>query len=356
MSHLQFPASPSSPLSWFRYMIPKRAQRGFTLVELLVVIAIIGVMVGLLLPAVQAAREAARRMSCSNNLKQLGVALHNFHDTYNRLPPMGGTIGGGTEGYNRLAPLVHLLPFMEQQALLEQYRTTTDSTNWSPWENNVLVNTQVGAFLCPSSSSPATRHATRAGKNYVFCGGDEHNISKRDPRGMFGITDRVPNPLTFASVIDGLSNTIAISEHIVPASTQSLGRVAENHSSATPADCLTTYNRSTKQYIGGTVGQEPSQLWAFGWGYFAGFHTILPPNSPSCATTNQNSGTGFFSTSSQHPGGVQAAMADGSVRFITESIDAGNLNTSAASVSGISPYGVWGALGSKAGGEVSEAP
>ena len=153
-----------------------RNRKGFTLVELLVVIAIIGVLVGLLLPAVQAAREAARRMSCSNNFKQIGLGIHNYHSTYKQLPKHGtgtkrGTAGNATNNYNRLflSYLVPILPFVEQQALWEKISNPSVETvpgtsmpgsvlggMWppmgpSPWRTQYVPwMTQVPTYRCPS--------------------------------------------------------------------------------------------------------------------------------------------------------------------------------------------------------------
>jgi len=141
-----------------------KLQRGFTLVELLVVIAIIGVMVGLLLPAVQAAREAARRMSCSNNLKQIGLALHNYHDTYRGLPPgyinnppaLAGPVAGNNSQW---AWGAFLLPFMEQSPLFEQLQVgqinlSAALTAGGPFDKTAIVNKPVDAFICPSDPGP----------------------------------------------------------------------------------------------------------------------------------------------------------------------------------------------------------
>src|ERR1044072_8283781 len=153
----------------FRNLKGRRGPHGFTLVELLVVIAIIGILVALLLPAVQAAREAARRMQCSNNLKQIGLALHNHEDTYKFMPPWGWdfAIGYNPNPANTLpptvggprfqghAPLMVLLPYLEQGNITGTMRTDVsviDATNWPPnWGTNPAASTKVAVFICPST-------------------------------------------------------------------------------------------------------------------------------------------------------------------------------------------------------------
>ena len=127
-------------------LVGPRPARGFTLVELLVVIAIIGILVALLLPAIQAAREAARRSQCVNNLKQLGVAMHNFHDTYKRFPRNYKQVGGNA--WEASSANYYLLPYIEQQALYDQGEA--DPNNWG-WTYGTLMNTDIVSFRCPSA-------------------------------------------------------------------------------------------------------------------------------------------------------------------------------------------------------------
>ncbi len=228
----------------------KTSRTGFTLVELLVVIAIIGILVGLLLPAVQAAREAARRMSCGNNFKQIGLGLHNYHSTYDKLPAgRGGTrdsMAAGNERNNyRLSPMVVILPFIEQQPLWEKISnpfidTTSGSafapmgpqpdayiTQYAPWR------TQVETYLCPSHpkaeiavSNGKTCYAPCFGDNYYAIGDDLNSATTpyvRGPggqRGAFGPlagaiwapTSPVRGYLNFRDIVDGTANTIAMGE------------------------------------------------------------------------------------------------------------------------------------------------
>ncbi|MBI1249441.1 DUF1559 domain-containing protein [bacterium] len=353
--------SSTEPLSSF---VKRSARRGFTLVELLVVIAIIGVLIALLLPAVQQAREAARRMQCSNNLKQLGLALHNYHDTYNYFPSrnMGtgaplNTIGGQR---TRLSGIMSMLPFIEQQAL---YNKLVRPGNIVPW-NGAFANYALPALLCPSDAGGQTSpaHSTFGIYNYVFCGGDSLNGTaggsestpvSRPSRGMFGSYKWY----NFRDITDGTSNTIAMSELVRPNSTSHIGMLAGSTGITTPSACKATYNYATRQYISGGWANDTSRgyRWGDGAEYFAGFNTILPPNSPSCFNGGGSHWTsGMYSAGSLHPGGVLTLMGDGSTHFVAETINAGNQSATPPSYNGAgySPYGVWGAMGTKSSGEV----
>lgn len=359
-----------------------RTRKAFTLVELLVVIAIIGVLVGLLLPAVQAAREAARRMSCSNNLKQLGLSLHNYHDTHNSLPFMTGGTGdgggfgnygtwgpGGTSAY-RLSGFVGLLPYIEQQAV---YNMSADN-NFSPggWVAvpNSPVYQKVPGFFCPSDGN-AQSYPVGA-RNYMMSMGDwtmQHHDALRgqkNPRGPFGSIRHanVGQTYSFADIRDGLSNTAAFSERVVGENMADVkGGFAQSSGvfpgvttgaamlSIVPLDCKNTpivKNRYTTPSSGSLTGR----YWSDGASNATGFNTILPPNSSSCTASGTSSDESriLAPPTSHHPGGVTVAMLDGSVRFVTETINSGNLTLGLVE-SGETNYGVWGAMGSRAGGE-----
>jgi prepilin-type N-terminal cleavage/methylation domain-containing protein/prepilin-type processing-associated H-X9-DG protein len=338
---------------------------GFTLVELLVVIAIIGVMVGLLLPAVQAAREAARRMQCSNNLKQWGLALHNHHDTYNAFPGLH-EIGGGH--HDRRNGIIPLLPFIEQQTVLEAVSSRKVVEPWGnpndpsldpPWILNAW-RVQVATFTCPLTFHGAQN--PHSPLNYRFCIGDavRHNDGEmRNTRGMFkrgiGGTQNQPKPgYSMRDITDGLSNTVAMSEKISmsePLSPRTGGWAAgpELQAGDNPGMCLALL--VANEYIDG--GRIEETRWNDGREAFSGFTTILAPNGPSCSRSGGNihdTPRALSTASSLHPGGVNVLMGDGSVSFVTETIDTGN---SAATwvMAGRSPYGVWGALGSRTGRE-----
>ncbi len=362
--------------------VPRRV-RGFTLVELLVVIAIIGVLVALLLPAVQAAREAARRSSCNNNLKQSVLGLHNYEATFKCFPSRQsgrGNIQTATLPTHRLAlsGWVSLLPFCEQQPLYDQVHSIVTE----PWANNVWTTALVPYLQCPSDEGrvdPNNAGRTRGLTSYAFCTGDDYAASQVTPqerttstlsaqmlpirhRGVFGRH----NYPTLAEIIDGTSNTIALGERSRPGRPNDLGAAAidasANPASYVPLSCRAllrgrTYIPTAVMFTSDTA---PGYRWAAGNAFFAGLTTILPPNSAVCVFgTARSAGAsahwdhGIWSATSEHPGGVNVAMCDGSVRFVSNTIDAGNQSAiaPAGGAGGPSPYGVWGALGTKAGGE-----
>jgi len=338
-------------------------RTGFTLVELLVVIAIIGVMVGLLLPAVQAAREAARRMSCGNNLKQLGLALHNYHDTY-KVFPAGLT--GTASNSGRLSPFVGLLPFIEQQPLMDQI-TANGQQSGAPWDTGRSWWTRtLDALICPSDSG--VQKNRELGKNsYVVNRGDRatelENVEFERGRGLF-LGNR---PLNIAQIKDGTSNTIAFCE-IVNSLTYGgdalevpgMVRASTAGIVLSPSACLATLDLADKRrFASGAAGRRRGDRWADGRPSFTGFQTILPPNSPSCVESGntEDANNAIFSVYSWHPGGVQAGMADGSIKFISDSIDTGNLGLpTPGRVTTRSPYGVWGAIGTRSSGETVQLP
>ena len=336
-----------------------RRNSGFTLVELLVVIAIIGILVGLLLPAVQAAREAARRMQCSNNLKQLGLGLHMYHDTYNTLPSrqVGPAWSGGsaTATVSRFSPFVGMLPYMEQGNRYNQIYTTQVHA-WHGNANSGYIG-NIPYLMCPSdglvSPTGPDRNAVYSPANYGFNMGDNPNLGNpgatptqpdANMRGLFGYLHFIK----FGAISDGLSNTLALAEIIVAPADDQLGRAVGNDTT-NPLACRA--RMVNKRYISGSVIAQfrcHGQRWQDGRPQYCGVTTILPPNGATCSS---QAGTGIYSPASKHTGGIQVVFGDGSVHFISENIDTGNLSLAPAT-SGISPYGVWGALGTRNGGEV----
>jgi prepilin-type N-terminal cleavage/methylation domain-containing protein len=348
-----------------------RSRRGFTLVELLVVIAIIGILIALLLPAVQAAREAARRSQCTNNLKQLGIALHNYADAFKALPPgRAGTQipagwsntyqepGGSNDG--GLSAWALMLPFYEQQALYNSIKSAYGT--WNPWGGHPLTanyppwRTQIPALMCPSDPAVATKSTGGlAYTNYMLNWGDGMR-STSNPRGPFGTFSKI----TFASITDGTSNTLAFSEAAVFSASMKLkGAYVTRDARTTPISCMAALGAN-----GMLVGTKPSshedmrgKSWAAGYMIDTGFNTILPPNAPTCSHDRGEWSEGPFPPSSYHPGGVVATMVDGSCRFISETIETGDLTQpEMTGKSGPSPYGLWGAIGTRDGGETKTLP
>lgn len=359
------------------------SRPAFTLVELLVVIAIIGILVGLLLPAVQAAREAARRMQCSNNLKQISLACHTYESAYKRFPPMQcgtGAVHPSTihGAFQRFAMSGHyaLMPYCEQAPL---YQAMTAS-NIEPWNGNALYRTRVPYLNCPSSAGntePTDGNRERGVSNYGFCAGDNYagsqvvqgGTQERDSTALSAQKLEIRNRGVYgrswpriAEVTDGTSNTIALAEFVRPFATDKAGMVvliAADPASYSPLSCRAQWNGrnwATQGLVFTGDTARGYRAWA-GNLFFNGVTTILPPNSASCmigtATNNPHWMQGIYSAGSGHTGGAQVSMADGSVRFISDTIDTGNLAAVAPTPTsgGLSPYGVWGALGSKNGGE-----
>lgn len=324
---------------------------GFTLVELLVVIAIIGVLIALLLPAVQAAREAARRSQCSNNLKQLGLALQNYHDTNSAFPMLRGN--GPYSTYNAMG-WIGLLPYMEQAALYSQIGDAPNNSVYS-WTTTFLPwQMKVPGFYCPSD--PTSDSASGTGpirtRSYRMSLGDTINDNwAGTTRGIFGY-------LSFTKIrdiTDGTSNTVAMSEHVIG----KLGDFRDARAwvaqgitgyDVNPSICLATSNAGLYSTTQTVMRPDFTNIWPDGSPHCAGFTTVLPPNSPSCGWSTNYVSWELLSASSYHSGGVLALMADGSARFVNDNINCGTL-TAANVTSGPSPYGVWGALGSKGGRE-----
>jgi prepilin-type N-terminal cleavage/methylation domain-containing protein/prepilin-type processing-associated H-X9-DG protein len=365
---------------------------GFTLVELLVVIAIIGVLIALLLPAVQAAREAARRMQCTNHLKQVGLAIHNYHDTFDSIPPLrSGRSGGSGAPWANNSYLVPLLPNLEQQARYDSYIAQNMPDAWggsgsSGMSNYDWLKGKVSTFACPSDGNASLPSVTAglARSSYFASLGDivaPTTANAQTNRGFFrgcvtvdfttGAVTLITN--SFASITDGLSNTVALSEAVTVneissrnvkggyAVTASTGQRKPNHCRGLTTDRITITSTDVAQYGRSTTG--------FGDGRGAFFTTVIPPNNISCIvwyTNLANPGLtswGFHTATSNHSGGVNCCLGDGSVRFVSDTISCGNqdLDLAVGAVGGYepkekSPFGVWGAIGSIQGGESEALP
>jgi hypothetical protein len=376
--------------------MPDRSLRAFSLVELLIVIAIVVLLGGISLSGLQAAREATRRLSCAGNLRELGMGLLHHHEALGMLPPSQGgpdstaTIVWGSPpelkpypqpGIGLASGFVMLLPYIGQQTLF----AAIDAAGWPFVQHSLYASARMPGLLCPSDSS-ARSHS------YLFSIGDRYQgfrpaavtpaavIPAADNaefqgwlRGLFGLQSRV----RLESVQDGLSHTIAMSEcvlprglgHNVPANESFAGvryygpgeatvndrhAVSLSHPFRTPEACLASFAGSG--FRPGTtlltMDYSPGWLWSSGRPCYVSFSTVLPPNAPRCSHLETH---GSLTPQSRHPGGVLGLMADGAVRFITDDIDAGDPSLPDRQ-SGPSPYGVWGALGSRAGGEVTAIP
>lgn len=406
-----------------------RHHNGFTLLELLVVVGVIGILVGLLLPAIQAAREAARRMSCSNNLQQVALGVAQYHDAFEILPPHGtGTFGNKNDPKKtnqfRLSFLVSITPFIGQTPVWESISgeylgpkpdgdvvSEEDSfgmmMGMGDWDGTGLEEPkhryskmgpvpsmssygpwviEVPTYRCPSD--PGIGMPSLGRTNYAACLGDaiegldeglwQYKSSKWAPsgeqtmyatgRGMF-----VPRMITsYDDVTDGLSNTIMLGEiatdlgdkdtRTVPALNNgwSGGVLDDVHICQGQIDPERPrfWDRTSAIQLPTNNSQGRGFRWADSMPLMTGFNTILPPNSELCFGGDSTT-IGTLSASSRHQGGTHVAMGDGAVIFMTDSVECGysggtvtQNGTNELSPGSPSPFGLWGALGTRDQNEI----
>ena len=320
----------------------RRMRPAFTLIELLVVMAIVAVLAGLLLPAVQQAREASRRLTCANNLKQLGLALHNYTDAHGRFPPGRGAALPGV-----FSAQAFLLPFVEQSGLQRRIDFTRAPTTFfvppatthDGSANLTAATTPVAVLQCPSdrtdgrvpgSNFGATNYAASVGSGLVEYG------TLRNADGVFYLGSATG----IEEITDGTTHTAAFSERLLgpgydvagtPGSTELYIWELPGASNTTPADCAAA--------VTGVWDSERGAKWILGNYGNTLYNHFHPPNAAEWDCMNMQQQKGLMSARSRHPGGVEVLFCDGSVRFVSNLIAAET----------------WRALATRAGGEVAHA-
>ena len=354
-----------------------RPRSGFTLIELLVVIAIIGVLIALLLPAVQAAREAARRSQCTNNLKQIGLAMHNYHST-NTVFPMGSSMGPANVGQNNAgwtewSAHALMLPYLEQTAVYNAINFKwAGGYGIASQINRTGYNARIAAFLCPSDGTAGKRnsnsyYASVGTTTHSWWGGEDNGHYPPQWKAVYDVTGLFTKYQSYGvrDVTDGTSNTVAFSEGMVGGTTQDNSRRNLRRNGVTGVSLpsgvynlpyafdasanivnvrkgLLTCTAAWKS--GSNITRNVGQFWGWGDTGMTMFNTIVPPNSTQypwhscrngCGGCSPDSST-FVNATSNHAGGCKVLFADGGVRFIKSSV---NMLT-------------WMQIGTKANGEV----
>lgn len=345
---------------------------GFTLIELLVVIAIIAILIALLLPAVQMAREAARRTQCRNNLKQIGLALNNYHDVFALFPPNDMRSDNGWSGNRhvdqRYSMKFFLLPYMELSTMYNATNVNRPGAafldpaigwggNFRLADPNITVRRErIEVFLCPSDTSdhPGNGDRQAAGQNYASNGGTERYFNNWRSNGIEydpGWDSAVAKPVGIRDVIDGTANTTAFSEWVKGRAQGNIGQIANEKDplavvwggdGAARATNFGINNPNGNQLMENACQQNKAFSWDFRGEYWiwgntgrgGGIGHTMRPNRKSC-DAGWDTPTHLQAASSLHPGGVNVLFVDGSVRFVSSDVD----------------YDTWRALGTRDGRE-----
>ncbi|MDO5554795.1 MAG: DUF1559 domain-containing protein [Planctomycetia bacterium] len=343
-------ARPGQPVPKFRVqerLFFGQEHRAFTLVELLVVIAILGVLIALLLPAVQAAREAARRMQCTNNVKQWVLALHNYHDVQVGFPQFTSCGTDATHGTFNTGYSIHarILPYIEQGQFM-------DGIDFGAYDTRIYTNkSAVNELLydrlffpcpiltCPSESQPGLQEGTvqgdssgeirkQAGTNYMFClgsgSGEGYYLESLKNDGIFRNL-----PTSFATIIDGTSQTLAVSEGLLafeeppsdPTGKAWRRMNAISGLEGASSDLADYKEADLTAYKSGAKYSQRGFIWMVGRATSTGFGTWKRPNEELPSVWFRGKELLYWGAASEHAGGVNAGLADGSVRAISNTID-----------------------------------
>lgn len=304
-------------------------ERGFTLIEMMVAILIIAVLMALILPAVQSARESARRATCICNLKMLVLATANYESTHGVFPyGVGGANPPGPGRVPRWSTHSQLLPYLEQGPLYNALNLSgvawlADPVFGPP--NASVLRTRISAFLCPSDTDPGGDPFDLGHVSYRGTAGTKPwNLAADSPDGT-GHNDGLfwfQSAVRLSTITDGTTNTAAFSERCL-GGPWAMGREADYYMVDTnPASCTGMSPTTAPRY--GVAHEQSGQRWGDGALFYTRYNHVLPPNRPSCllgGTTDHESPV-VVSASSRHPGGVNYATADGAVRFVMDSINA----------------------------------
>lgn len=341
------------------HILRLKTRPGFTLIELVVVMAVVFIMLAMLLPSVSRSREAARRAQCKSNLRQLGLALHTYHDANKMFPPAttgADPVGYGVGGPNNSA-FAALLPFIEWSPRYNAWASSIaglngatnywgtnpyapnyapfvaspDDGNYPPWQGTISL------LICPSDANGGAGGNNGIGGNtYRFSFGTlvEDNTGKSPKKSVDGVFGPRGYIFGIADISDGASNTILMSEHLSgggnprevrvavawPGTTR--GFTASGPGSAnTPQNCMALATNGALYNRGTTVFQTTGYQWPNNQPFFTGCNTVINPNGPSCTSSQRGPGFGYFTPSSRHNDTVQVVMADVSVRQVNSSID-----------------------------------